>query len=390
MNKKKIAFVLNKMDQGGPARVFLNFCYLINEGKYEISLFLSNPGGSLYNEIPQKIKINLFQPRGLFCSSNENLKQFIIWGPVRIIIKLIGFFKRKLTRINADTTWVLFEYFIKKDETCYDLAMSLREGRSNYFLADFIKSKVKIGRIPTDYNVAKFNNKFDFKYFSKLNYIVTNSLVTLKFLTGTFSSISERFFYLKTVTLPEILRAKAIDGDVGFTDNFDGIRILTLSRLDITKGTDLAIQTCRILVDMGLNVRWYFMGNGPQKKYHQKIKKMKLDNHFIIYSVQSNPYPFLAECDIYVHPSLYEGNSNSVNEAKAFAKPIILTNFDTASEHVINNIDGLISKNEPSLLANDIKMMIENDELKCKLRNNLMKSFNGNIHEIDKILKLIK
>lgn len=387
--KKKIAFILGQMSQGGPARVFLNLMHLISPEEYIVTLILFNPGGALFKELPEHINIQYVKPRGLFCTKEENAFQYYQFAPLRFLIRVMAKLIRVIFITNYNFNWKLTQPFLAKNEERFDLAMSLIEGNSNYYLTLLSNAKIKVGRMPTDYLTAKLNAVFDKPYFDNLDYIATNSASNLKVLQNIFPSIAARFLLVDTIIIPELVNKKA-NSEKGFTDQFTGTRILTLSRFDHTKGTDLAIETCDLLKSKGIDYRWYIMGNGPKEKYNDVISKRKLQNHLILLDPRSNPFPFVKECDIYIQPSKYEGNSNAVKEARALNKPIIITNFKTAPEHITHMKNGLISDMNPESLSEAIITLISDTSIKESLVKNLSENNTTNAYEFDKILGLIK
>ena len=56
--------------------------------------------------------------------------------------------------------------------------------------------------------------------------------------------------------------------------------------------------------------------------------------------MQSNPYPYIRQADLYVQPSRFEGHCVTVMEARILAKPILATT--TAAEEQL--VDGLTGK----------------------------------------------
>ena len=213
-------------------------------------------------------------------------------------------------------------------------------------------------------------------------------------LCNVFPEMKMKFLYLETIVNPIILNKMSVK-EKGFDYDFEGIRIVTLSRLDDTKGIDLAIEACKILVLNGNNkLKWYVFGNGSDEnknKYSKMIINYKLTNHFFLMDPVNNPYPFVKQSTIYVQPSRYEGNSNSVKEAKALFKPVVLTNFNTSSEHLTHMYDGIIASDiSENGLADSIQLLISDAKLVSSIKNNLKNSIKGNQSEFNKILNLIK
>ena len=52
----------------------------------------------------------------------------------------------------------------------------------------------------------------------------------------------------------------------GFTDSYDGIRLLTVGRLAYQKAYDIAIDAMKIIKDSGCKARWYVLGEGSERR----------------------------------------------------------------------------------------------------------------------------
>jgi glycosyltransferase involved in cell wall biosynthesis len=252
----------------------------------------------------------------------------------------------------------------------YDFGIAFSEGIPNYYLAKVLNAKIKIGRVPTDYKVAQLDKDFDLRYFNLLDYIITNSENNINVLRTIFPNISDKFILFRNVIRRESILAQS-SSTSGFSDKFTGIRILTLSRLHDTKGTDLAVKACHLLAERGYKIKWYIMGDGDQHKYKELANACKITDQIEFLTPTTNPYPYLKECDIYVQPSRYEGFSNSILEAKVLAKPIVITSFGSAQEHIIHMFDGIIASMNEHSICDSISLLINDESLKTKLINNL-------------------
>ena len=389
--KKDIAFITGQMNQGGPSKDFLNLYSLIDHNKFNITLIQIHKGGQLEKEVPADVKIKYAQPESLFNNElDKNSLNTFFWRAIKLLIRILSKIIKTITGEKDEVNWALTELFIKKDTESYDLAMSLIESTSNYYLAKFVNARIKIGRIPTDYRVLIDRAVFDRNYFKLLDYIVTNSLINHNYLCEVFPDFKNRFLYVDTIVIPEQLH-KLADQHDGFQDDFKGKRLTTLARLDDTKGVDLIIESVNILRNKGKsNFRWYIFGRGDKTKYLKMIDEYKIDEFICFMDPVPNPYPFLKQSDIYVQPSRYEGKSNAVKEAKALHKPVVLTNFNTAKEHIEHLIDGIIAEDISAFsLANSIQELLSNQKLCNEIESNLKKSMKGNMEELNKILNLL-
>ena len=79
----------------------------------------------------------------------------------------------------------------------------------------------------------------------------------------------------------------------------------------------------------------------------------------------------LANHDIYVMSSKWEGLSISLLEAMASGLPIVATDVGSNEEVIDNRVDGLLVKpNDPKVLADNIVNLTKNPELRKTLSKN--------------------
>lgn len=95
-------------------------------------------------------------------------------------------------------------------------------------------------------------------------------------------------------------------------------------------------------------------------------------------------------CDIYVQPSRYEGKCVSVIEAQILHKPVIITNYSTASSQLENGKDGVIVPLENEDCAAAIKKILQDEELQNLLVNNTYDKDYSNVEGIKKIYGILE
>ena len=88
-------------------------------------------------------------------------------------------------------------------------------------------------------------------------------------------------------------------------------------------------------------------------------KEKNLKDRVILLGQKENPYPYIRESDIYIQTSRYEGKSISIDEAKVLAKPIVITNFKTAKNHIRDGENGIISKMDAVSVDDSIERLIK-------------------------------
>lgn len=169
------------------------------------------------------------------------------------------------------------------------------------------------------------------------------------------------------------------------------MRLLSIGRFSHAKNYDNVPDICERIVARGItDVRWFIIGyGGDEQLIREKIAEAGMENHVILLGKRSNPYPYIKVCDIYVQPSRYEGKSVTVREAQMLYKPVVVTNYPTASSQIKDGVDGVIVPMDNQGCADGIVNLI-NDKTKQEEIINYLKTHDyGNEKEVEKIYNLI-
>ena len=114
-----------------------------------------------------------------------------------------------------------------------------------------------------------------------------------------------------------------------------------------------------------------------------------MENHVVILGKRDNPYPYIKACDIYVQPSRYEGKSVTVREAQMLCKPVVVTNYPTASSQIKNGVDGIIVPMDNDGCAKGLAKVILDKDMQKRLTDYLKTHDYGNESEVEKIYQLL-
>jgi glycosyltransferase involved in cell wall biosynthesis len=140
-----------------------------------------------------------------------------------------------------------------------------------------------------------------------------------------------------------------------------------------------------------MKVRWYILGYGPDEPLLRKlISENKLEESFILLGKRTNPYPYMKACDIYVQPSRYEGKAVAVREAQMLGKPVLISDFATASSQLEHNVDGYITEAGVDGLVRGIQLLAKDSELRHRLAVTAASRDYGNLAEVQKVLALFR
>ncbi|MDO4491758.1 MAG: glycosyltransferase [Lachnospiraceae bacterium] len=148
--------------------------------------------------------------------------------------------------------------------------------------------------------------------------------------------------------------------------------LMSCGRIVDDKGFDIAAEACRILVDQGYNIRWYIVGDGPEREeLEKKIVSLRLQKYFILVGMQSNPYKYMKKCDLYVQPSRNEAYGLTIREAMIIGKPIITTKTPGGLQLVRDGFNGNLCDTTPDSIANTIAEHLNNNDITDRMMENI-------------------
>lgn len=393
---KKILFMLINMNVGGTEKALLNMLDVIPKDKYDITILMLEKFGGFLNSIPSDIHVEYLQGYNNIKDLLNEPPQFTALGLFKEgkIVKAFNIVLLHLiSKIMHDRT-IIFKY-LSKDlpfiDRRYDVAVAFAGPMEfiTYFVLDKIKAKTKIQWIHFDVTKIGFNQRFARKKFKKFDKIFVVSNEGKNKLVDQLPDLNEKTDALSNVISKELV-IKLADEGPGFTDGFNGTRILTVGRLAKEKGQDLTIPVLAKLKAQGYNVRWYCVGEGNARAfYEQLIKRYGVENDYILLGADPNPYPFMKQCDIYVQSSRHEGYCITLSEAKCFNNPIISTSFTGAGEQIVNNQTGLIVDFDEQQVFTAVQQLLDNEILRNTIKRNLRYETANSTKGLEKLYKII-
>ncbi|WP_207725340.1 glycosyltransferase [Clostridium hominis] len=386
---KRILFVMNNLNCGGAEKALISLLETIDYSQYSVDLLLFKKEGLFLSKVPKEVNI-LDEPENYkyFDMSTkkavyELLKKRDFKNAIARLLSVYIFKTEKIKSVMEQRVWKYLSISLKEIDTEYDVAIGYLEKNPVYFCVDKVNARQKIGWIHNDYEKLEMNKYIDNKYFNKLDYVFTVSDECLNVLKRTFPQYTDKFKLMHNIISQNTIKKLSLEkiSDLSFSNK--NINIVSVGRLNYQKGFELAIEACATLKERGYKIRWNILGDGEERsKLECLIKKLKLENEFKLLGIKENPYPYIANSDIYVQPSRFEGKSIAIDEAKILNKPIVVTNFSTSKDQIVNGFNGLICDMNSKALAKEIERLINDKNLKDKLINNLSKESLGNEYEI--------
>ena len=392
---KKILFMIINMNIGGTEKALLNMIAEMPRDRFDISILMLEEYGGFLEYIPKDINV-----RYLNCYKDI---EYMLNNPPLQVCKYLIKKGRVIKGINILLMYIIskikgersnfFKYVLKSYPDIleeYDIAVAYAGPMDfiSYFVANKVKAKKKLQWIHFDVSKIGLNRKFAEKIYSKFDKIFVVSNEGKKKLVDLIPELSEKIDTFFNVISSNLILKQA-DEYIGFNDNYNGIRILTVGRLTQEKGQDLCIKALKKLKDDGYNVKWYCVGDGAYKKnYEDLVKENKLEENFIFLGSKVNPYIYMKECDIYVQPSRHEGYCITLGEARCFDNPIVTTSFTGANEQIENETTGLVCDISEEGIYKAIKRLLDDDNLREDIRRNLKDENVNTTKEIKKLINL--
>ena len=137
-----------------------------------------------------------------------------------------------------------------------------------------------------------------------------------------------------------------------------------VGRLSYEKGVDRLLEACARLREAGLCFHLRIVGDGPERqKLEQMARTLNLEGSVEFMGFQTNPYPVMAQADMIVCPSRYEGLSTVVTEALILGKPVVTTPCSGMNELLGNSEYGLITADSVEGLYQGLKQMLDDPGL---------------------------
>ncbi len=383
---KKIFFLVNSMNVGGVEKAFLGLLSAIPLDKYEVHLGLINKKGGFLDFLPKEVKIHeiaVYQKYWRLMNDPplQCIKEFIKKG--HVVDALVHLFLYIQFKLSGNRYW-FYKYLLRKEPMMaekFDLAVAFAGPYStiDYYVCEKVNAPVKCGWIHFDvskFGIDKGMTAQLYKNYQKIFIVSETAKDIFDNLFPQFKNKTEVFY---NIVPPEQVIRLAENGD-SYTDNFEGKRILTVGRISEEKGQRVAIEALKLILDQGVDARWYFVGDGKDKEFCEKLAEdLSISDRVVFLGTQTNPYGFMRDCDIYMQPSRHEGFCITLAEALCFNNPIVATDFTGAREQLEHRANGIVTGMSAEDIAKGLRKAITSEPIAIsepQFRNDISKLLN--------------
>lgn len=169
----------------------------------------------------------------------------------------------------------------------------------------------------------------------------------------------------------------------------DTLELLFVGQHIWEKGIRTILESAALLkgkIDFHLN----FIGTGYAiEEMKEMIKKLDIERYVTLHGVvkdRAKLSDFYAASDLFLFPSFYDNAPLVVREAAAMGTPSVLVEGSTASEVVVDKVNGFLTLSDPATFANEVEMIAKDRKLLREVangaRNSLVRSWEDVVGEV--------
>lgn len=436
--KPRIFIAIHYLELGGAETSLIGLLHAFDPEKVDVDLFVYSHQGELMKAIPSHV--NLLPENKTWSMFEKPLKEVLKAGQLRLFLarmKAKRQMKAYVKRVQPSDGSAIFGFLGKEvskvipdinPDVEYDLAISYLHPHD--FVLNHVRAKKKLCWIHTDYSTIDVNTELELPVWGAYDHIVSISPDCTKSFLLKFPSLKDKilemenilpvglikeraneslidtnYHKLSTNTSTQLCTGLSINSSFENTDEeqkgkfFNSqildkkeIILLSVGRICEAKNYDnIPFMMAELKkLSSSLSFKWYIVGPGNHDEIDALSKELGVDDVVTFLGPSSNPYPYIKACDIYVHPSRYEGKSIVVREAQILCKPVIITNYPTAKSQINDGVDGVICELDNQKIAEAIYQLANDNKMQNEIIANLQNHDFAGLAEVNKIYQLLE
>ena len=149
------------------------------------------------------------------------------------------------------------------------------------------------------------------------------------------------------------------------------VTILHVGRFDVPKNHAGLLEAFRLLLEIHPQCRLRLVGDGELRAEMEALAlKLGIAARVEFCGMQSNVYPYLHDADIFVLPSVYEGNPMTIIEAMGTGLPIVASRVGGIPDMISERESGILVQPEPKAVCDACASLVEDALLRQRLGRN--------------------
>ena len=335
---KKILFLIHDLGHGGAEKVLVNLVNNMDRQKFDITVMALFGGGVNEQFLSKDVRLVVCHKKMIRGNSH--------------IMKLF-------------TPRQLYRYYIKEH---YDVVVSYLEGPSARIVSGCTAPDTKlIAWIHcTMHSPEQVSSSFRSYQEAMACYSCMDAIVSV---AGTVQDAflkncqyAGESFVLYNTNESEKIIEKSVE-PVSISDS--SFCWCGVGKVIGSKGFDRMIRIQARLRAVGLDAHLYILGDGPERKTLEQLAvENGVGDSVTFLGYQTNPYKYVAACDLFVCASHSEGFSTAATEALIVGTPVCTVEVSGMKEMLgENNEWGIVTDNDEEALYQGIKRLLDDPEL---------------------------
>lgn len=339
--KKKILFLIHDLGPGGAEKVLVNLVNNMDPEKFDITVMALFGGGVNEQFLKPHIRlINCFQKA---IRGNSHL------------LKLL-------------TPKQLHQWLIKEK---YDIEVSYLEGPSARIVSGCPHTDTKlISWIHVEQHTKELASQSFRSYrescrcYERFHQTVCVSEYVKQDFLGIYPGLRNVQVLYNTNETAQILEQSQEPVEAGIF-RAEEIKLCGVGKLMPIKGFDKIARIHKRLREDGFPVHTYILGEGGERqKIEAYVKENALEDTFTLLGYRTNPYKYVAGCDVFLCASTAEGFSTAATEALIVGTAVCTVEVSGMKEMLgEHNEFGIVTENNEEALYQGIRKLLDDPAL---------------------------
>ncbi|HAW49830.1 TPA: hypothetical protein DCX16_02625 [bacterium] len=338
---KKILFIIGSFEGGGAERILVRLIQKLPRDKFSPMIAVWKKEGPLLEYLPKDITLFALRP---------NLHKLL--APIILVLgifKLASIIKRE--RPNLILSFlelsIFLAFFAKRIAGVKTLLWAAERGSptSTYFAKEHINL----------FRHLLFYKFVVFYCYPRVDGVLVCSFGLKELLEENVPNIKRIEVIQSGYPIEEIEEASKEDvGHPWIKEERDYYLLCASGRVTWVKNYSLLISSFAKLIEEGIKCKLLIIGKKNEnskefKRLEKLIKELRQEENICFLGFQSNPWKYVAKCDLFILTSHYEGFPNVIVEAMICQTPVVSVDCIGAKEILEDRFGYLVRKDQGSL-----------------------------------------